>query len=345
MLPSRLSSNSEKYKKFESLDGFRGSLALSVLVHQLSRSDDKQVIESGINSLCQSNSNSLSEKLARIKSKFEKHLGNNLAVQYIISGPNGGEKKINLEPSKIIFKDFISTSSSEQAVLGILYPRIDWLAHMMLLCHSSCCCWIPHQRSLRLQYSWYDGVSTSKLKGYKLGLHCWCEELVEEGLLLCKCCTKIFDKMRTRHEIIVKHHKWLLHIDHWHNWNSATGDCMYCLRRIWFCNKCDRGHQKVVYLTLPSLMWRSLLDWIHSYTEEHVTRTANCFAIISQFVKYMSLMLYTTEIPFLINTLPLLISILLQPPVAASPILMCVSGKGMAKAMVHNEILDSFLRS
>ena len=33
MLPSRLSSNSEKYKKFESLDGFRGSLALSVLVH------------------------------------------------------------------------------------------------------------------------------------------------------------------------------------------------------------------------------------------------------------------------------------------------------------------------
>jgi hypothetical protein len=78
---------------------------LSALVHQLSRSEDKQVIESGINSLCQSNSNSLSEKLARIKSKFEKHLGNDLAVQYIISGPNGGEKKINLESNKIIFKD------------------------------------------------------------------------------------------------------------------------------------------------------------------------------------------------------------------------------------------------
>ncbi len=78
---------------------------LSALVHQLSRSDDKLVIESGIDSLCKSNSNSLSKKLARIKSKFEKHLGIDLAVQYIISGPNGGEKKINLEPSKIIFKD------------------------------------------------------------------------------------------------------------------------------------------------------------------------------------------------------------------------------------------------
>jgi hypothetical protein len=78
---------------------------LSTLVHQLSKSDDKKVIESGIDSLCKSNSNSLSEKLARIKSKFEKHLGIDLAVQYIISGPNGGEKKINLEPSKIIFKD------------------------------------------------------------------------------------------------------------------------------------------------------------------------------------------------------------------------------------------------
>jgi hypothetical protein len=78
---------------------------LSKIVHHLSKRDNKELIDAGIDSLCKSNSNSLSEKLARIKSKFEKHLGIDLADQYIISGPNGGEKKINLEPSKIIFKD------------------------------------------------------------------------------------------------------------------------------------------------------------------------------------------------------------------------------------------------
>lgn len=78
---------------------------LSTLVHRLSKSDNKAVIESGVESLCIINSNSLSEKLARIRSKFEKLIGAEMAAHFIVSGPNGELKKINLEPSKITFKD------------------------------------------------------------------------------------------------------------------------------------------------------------------------------------------------------------------------------------------------
>lgn len=62
----------------------------------VSRRDDPEMIQRMVDELCNAQSNSLSEKMSRIKNKISNLLGESLADFYIISGPNGGHKKINL---------------------------------------------------------------------------------------------------------------------------------------------------------------------------------------------------------------------------------------------------------
>jgi len=78
---------------------------LSEIVIQLSKYDQLPTIQAGIDSLCQPESNSLSEKLARIRYKFNKVLGEDMANHYAINGPNGGSKKIGLLKENISFED------------------------------------------------------------------------------------------------------------------------------------------------------------------------------------------------------------------------------------------------
>lgn len=81
--------------KMNEMAGHRTELAN--WVHQLSNSDNRQLIEASIHELCQPESNSMSEKMARIKKKFTDILGEQVAQTYIISGPNGGLKKIAID--------------------------------------------------------------------------------------------------------------------------------------------------------------------------------------------------------------------------------------------------------
>lgn len=74
---------------------------LSEIIHRISRNSSKEVIEKGINELCKPESNSLSEKMARIRKKFTDLLGDQMAQYYIIQGPNGGLKSIRLERNQI----------------------------------------------------------------------------------------------------------------------------------------------------------------------------------------------------------------------------------------------------
>jgi hypothetical protein len=46
-------------------------------------------------------SNSISEKISRIKSKMKNMLGEEIASSYVISGPNGGLKKIEVDRSLV----------------------------------------------------------------------------------------------------------------------------------------------------------------------------------------------------------------------------------------------------
>jgi hypothetical protein len=78
---------------------------LSEIVMKISKNDDLEVIEKGIHNLCITNSNSLSEKLARIRLKFNQALGEELANDFIVSGPNGEPKKINLKSDQIKYED------------------------------------------------------------------------------------------------------------------------------------------------------------------------------------------------------------------------------------------------
>ena len=78
---------------------------LTQLVNRLSRIDDQHEINQSIEALCQADSNSLSEKLARIRQKFNKYLGEAMASQYIVSGPNGGLKKIEIARENVIFEE------------------------------------------------------------------------------------------------------------------------------------------------------------------------------------------------------------------------------------------------
>ena len=74
---------------------------LSEIIHRISRNSSKEAIEKGINELCKPESNSLSEKMARIRKKFTDHLGEQMAQYYIIQGPNGGLKTIRLDRNQI----------------------------------------------------------------------------------------------------------------------------------------------------------------------------------------------------------------------------------------------------
>lgn len=72
-------------------------------IRRMSRRDDPQVIEQGVDELCRPLSNSLSEKMSRIRRKFIDLLGEDMAEAYIIKGPNGGNKRIDLDRNLVIF--------------------------------------------------------------------------------------------------------------------------------------------------------------------------------------------------------------------------------------------------
>lgn len=74
---------------------------LATWVRKLSNSDNKELIESSINDLCAPNSNSLSEKMARIKRKFVDILTEQYADPFIIKGTNGAPKSISLSRNNI----------------------------------------------------------------------------------------------------------------------------------------------------------------------------------------------------------------------------------------------------
>ncbi len=70
---------------------------LKSILNIVSRNSDLAVINSGVDELCAYNSNSLSEKISRIRRKFRDLLGDEMAEHYIIKGPNGEIKKIELD--------------------------------------------------------------------------------------------------------------------------------------------------------------------------------------------------------------------------------------------------------
>jgi hypothetical protein len=67
------------------------------ILNKVSPSDSRETIEGQLENLCEYNSNSLSEKMSRIKRKFDDKLGSAMAEHYYIKGPNGGIKKIDLD--------------------------------------------------------------------------------------------------------------------------------------------------------------------------------------------------------------------------------------------------------
>ena len=71
-------------------------------IQRMSRSDDPQVIDQGLDELCSPLSNSLSEKMSKIRRKFVDLLGPEMAEAYIIKGPNGGHKKIALDRGLVL---------------------------------------------------------------------------------------------------------------------------------------------------------------------------------------------------------------------------------------------------
>lgn len=70
--------------------------ALLAYMNRVSRRDDPVIIQRVVDDLCDAQSNSLSEKMSRIKTRITMALGTDLAEFYVISGPNGGQKKISL---------------------------------------------------------------------------------------------------------------------------------------------------------------------------------------------------------------------------------------------------------
>jgi hypothetical protein len=65
-------------------------------LYRISSGDtDESMIQARVQEICNPLSNSISEKLSKIKSKLTNVLGEELAQHYIISGPNGGLKKIS----------------------------------------------------------------------------------------------------------------------------------------------------------------------------------------------------------------------------------------------------------
>jgi len=75
------------------------------ILNKVSPSDSRETIEGQLENLCEYNSNSLSEKMSRIKRKFDDKLGSAMAEHYYIKGPNGGLKKIDLDRNLLKFED------------------------------------------------------------------------------------------------------------------------------------------------------------------------------------------------------------------------------------------------
>jgi len=75
------------------------------ILNKVSPSDSRETIEGQLENLCEYNSNSLSEKMSRIKRKFDDKLGSAMAEHYYIKGPNGGIKKIDLDRNYLQFED------------------------------------------------------------------------------------------------------------------------------------------------------------------------------------------------------------------------------------------------
>jgi len=74
------------------------------ILNKVSPSDSRETIESQLEKLCEYNSNSLSERMSRIKRKFDDKLGTAMAEHYYIKGPNGGLKKIDLDRDLLNFE-------------------------------------------------------------------------------------------------------------------------------------------------------------------------------------------------------------------------------------------------
>jgi hypothetical protein len=75
------------------------------LLNKVSPSDSRETIEGQLERLCEYNSNSLSERMSRIKRKFDDKLGSAMAEHYYIKGPNGGIKKIDLDRNLLKSED------------------------------------------------------------------------------------------------------------------------------------------------------------------------------------------------------------------------------------------------
>ena len=74
---------------------------LKSILKKISPSDSQETVESQLENLCEYNSDSLSERMSRIKKKFEDKLGTSMAEHYYIKGPNGGIKKIHIDRSLV----------------------------------------------------------------------------------------------------------------------------------------------------------------------------------------------------------------------------------------------------
>lgn len=72
-------------------------LELGTYLHSLSRHGERKVIECGLNELCNFQSNSLSEKISKIRRKFIEALSSEMADPYCIKGVNGEIKGIELD--------------------------------------------------------------------------------------------------------------------------------------------------------------------------------------------------------------------------------------------------------
>ena len=75
------------------------------ILNKVSPSDSRETIEGQLENLCEYNSNSLSEKMSRIKRKFDEKLGAAMSEHYYIKGPNGGLKKIDLDRNYLQYED------------------------------------------------------------------------------------------------------------------------------------------------------------------------------------------------------------------------------------------------
>jgi hypothetical protein len=74
---------------------------IAYVYRKLSNTDDPTIIRDRIDNLTNPLSNSLSEKISRIKQILKKLIGDELAQHYIISGPNAEKKMISLDRSLV----------------------------------------------------------------------------------------------------------------------------------------------------------------------------------------------------------------------------------------------------